>query len=56
MSYEGHIAGEIMQNQELGKSHLKFSDLKGPRANSIYWKKRILRPPLSGNSEPPLCL
>lgn len=29
MSYEGHVAGEIMQKQEPGKSNLKFSPLVG---------------------------
>ena len=30
MSREGHIAGEIMQKQEPGKSNLKFSGLRVP--------------------------
>ena len=41
MSREGHIAGEILQKQERGKSNLKFSGLRGPRANSMsrkHWK------------------
>jgi hypothetical protein len=28
MSYEGHIAGEIMQKQQPGKSNLECSELR----------------------------
>jgi hypothetical protein len=40
MSYEGHIAGEIMQKQEPGKSNLKFPDLSSAGANSMSSKHR----------------
>jgi len=40
MSYAGHIAREIMQKQEHGKSNLKFSDLRGTGANSMSRKHR----------------
>jgi Alpha/beta hydrolase family len=40
MSYEGHIAGEIMQKQEAGKSNLQFSDLRVTRANPMSRKHR----------------
>jgi acetyl esterase/lipase len=40
MSYEGRIAGGIMQKQESGKSNLKFSVLRVEGANSMRRKHR----------------
>src|SRR6266702_2945695 len=40
MSYERHIAGEIMQKQEPGKNNPEFSDLRGNGASSMSRKYR----------------